>query len=256
MRRKLEVVILGVGALLGLIWAVTTDHFPEDWFSLDYLIDLSSLLTVASFSVRGMLPLRVLAAGSQVIAIPYFMLQAPPLWTPVGWTALFLAINLYHILRMLFERRPVTFSADEQELYDLTFKSFEPRSFLKLLAIGEWKTARRGDRVITRGEPLESIAVPISGSISALLDDRQFASLSPGELIGASSALSGQPARYHLDAAEDARYMFWAVSDVDDLLGKNPELKIKFSEVVSRHLIGQLDKLTSYLQSRGSSDPA
>jgi hypothetical protein len=55
----------------------------------DYLISLSSLLTVASFSVRAMLPLRALAVASQLFAIPYFMLQPTPLWTPVGWTVLF-----------------------------------------------------------------------------------------------------------------------------------------------------------------------
>jgi putative transposase len=32
-----------------------------------------------------------------VVSFPYFMLQPTPLWTPVGWTALFMAINLYHI---------------------------------------------------------------------------------------------------------------------------------------------------------------
>jgi hypothetical protein len=95
MKQKLEAFILGACGLLGLVWAAMTNHFPADWFSLDYLIDVSSLLTVASFSVRGMLPLRALAVASQIIAIPYFMFQPTPLWTPAGWTSLFMAINLY-----------------------------------------------------------------------------------------------------------------------------------------------------------------
>jgi len=96
-RRKLELAMLSVCGLLGLFWAMTTHHLPEITVKLDYLIDISSLLTVASFSVRAMLPLRVLAVASGIMAIPYFMLQPTPLWTPVGWTALFLVINSYHL---------------------------------------------------------------------------------------------------------------------------------------------------------------
>lgn len=88
MKRKLELLILGTCAVLGVVWAFTTDYFAHLDFELNWLINISSLLTVASFSVRAMLPLRSLAVASQAFAIPYFMLQPTPLWTPVGWTAL------------------------------------------------------------------------------------------------------------------------------------------------------------------------
>ena len=95
--------MLGSGAAPGIIWGVTTDYFPH--LGLDWPINISSLLTVASFSVREMLWLRALAVASQAFAIPYFMLQPKPLWTPVGCTVLFMSINLYHITRILLERR-------------------------------------------------------------------------------------------------------------------------------------------------------
>ena len=151
MKRKLEVLILGACALLALGLATKTSYLPEDWFSLDYLISLSSLLTVASFSVRAMLPLRALAVASQIFAIPYFMLQPTPLWTPVGWTGLFMAINLYHITCILLERRPVKFTNNKQQLYELAFRNFEPKNFLKLLKLGTWKTAKQGDNILNRG---------------------------------------------------------------------------------------------------------
>jgi CRP-like cAMP-binding protein len=245
----LETVILGGCALLGVFWAFTTDHFPKDWFSLDFLIDVSSPLTVASFSVRGMLPLRVLAAGSQTIAIPYFVLQPTPLWTPTGWTALFLAINLYHIVRILLERRPVDLTRDEQKLYDLAFRTFETRSFLKLVGVGEWKTAGSGHRVITQGEPVERIAVPIAGCASARRGSQEFATLEPGAFIGVSGVLAGRPSPYHVEIAEGSRYLCWAASALHDFLGRNPDLRIKFSEIANHHLADQLLKLTSHLES-------
>ena len=43
------------------------------------------------------------------------------LWQPIGWAAVFMAINGYHVWRLWRERRPVELSADEARLYDLTF---------------------------------------------------------------------------------------------------------------------------------------
>ena len=249
MKRKPEILLLSAAGLLGLVWAITTNHFPAPGFKLDYLIDLSSLLTVASFSVMAMLPLRALAVASQIFAIPYFMLQPTPLWTPVGWTGLFLAINIYHITRILLDRRPVKFTADEQQLYDLTFPNFEPRDFLKLLSLGEWKTAKQGDNIMTRGQPIAQIAVPISGTVAASQDEKEVTQFHPGEMIGAGIALTGQASAFNADFAEDSRYMSWNVTDVHRFLDKNPDLAIKFDDVLNRYLVAQINKLALYLDS-------
>ena len=85
-------------------------------------------------------------------------MQSIPLWTPTGWTALFMAINLYHITRILLERRPVKFSPDEQRLYDLAFRNFEPRDSRKLLKAGNWGAARRGGAARAHAEALRGRA--------------------------------------------------------------------------------------------------
>ena len=237
----LELLVLGSCAMLGIIWAATTEYLPD--LGLDWLINISSLLTVASFSVRGMLWLRTLAVASQAFAIPYFILQPTPLWTPVGWTALFMAINLYHITRILLERRPVKFSPDEQRLYDLAFKSFKPREFLKLLKVGKWETAPPGQQIFSEGDVIKQIVVPISGSVSALQGGKNVAILNEGELIGAGIALSDQPSAFEARFNEDSRYMCWPKSDIDNFIEKNPDLSRKFDDVVNRYLVAQINKL-------------
>lgn len=249
MSRNSEYLLLGACAVLGLVWAIKTQHFPDLGFKLDYLIDLSSLLTVASFSVRAILPLRALAVASQVFAIPYFIFQATPLWTPVGWTVLFLAINLYHIMRILLERRPVRFTADERQLYELTFQNFEPRDFRELLKLGKWKTAERGDNLLTRGQSIVEFVVPISGTVSASLDKKGVSQLQPGELIGAGIALTGQASPFNADFTEDARYMSWSVTDVHQFLDENPDLAVKFNDLINRYLVAQINKLALDLDS-------
>jgi len=254
MKRKLDFVILVTCAVLGLVWATTTSHFPEDRLSLDYLIDASSLLTVASFAARGMLPLRALAATSQIIAIPYFMFQPTPLWTPVVWTVLFLAINLYHITSILLERRPVRFTPEERQLYDLTFQTFEPRDFLKLVKLGEWKTASRGDKLVNRGAPIEHIAVPIAGTVSATYDKEQIEQLGPGDLIGAGLGLTDLPSEFDAEFSEDARYICWQVTDIQSFFDRNSELATKFSHIVNHYLVDQINKLSLHIREQDRVD--
>jgi hypothetical protein len=243
MKRKQEFLILGTCTVLGVVWAFTTDYFAHLDFELNWLINISSLLTVASFSVRAMLPLRSLAVASQAFAIPYFMLQPVPLWTPVGWTVLFMAINLYHITQILLERRPVKFAPDEQRLYELAFSNFAPRDFLKLLKLGEWETAGPGEQVLRQGEAITQIIVPISGSVAAGQGGRKVATLGAGELIGAGIALSGQSSAFDAEFVEEGRYMCWLKPDIDRFLDRNPELRRSFNDVVNRYLVAQINKL-------------
>lgn len=191
-KRTLEYVVPGTCAVPGLVWAVRAEYFPHLDFHLSWLISISSLLTVASFSVRRMLPLRTLAVGSQAFAIPYFLWQTTPLWTPVGWTVLFMAINPYHIANILLDRRPVKFPPDEQRPYDLAFRDLEPREFLRLLKVGKWQAARPDDVIFSEGDFITQIVVPISGSVSALMGGREIATFDPRELIGSAIVSANQ----------------------------------------------------------------
>jgi hypothetical protein len=242
--RKLERTIVGIFLTLGLAWALITIDFHAFEFKLDYLISLSSLLTVASFSVRDMLPLRTLAVASQIIAIPYFLLQPTPLWTPAGWTMLFMVINFYHIARILLERRPVRLNPEEQRLYELAFQRLGPREFLKLAKLGEWKNGKQGEHIFDRGKPIEQILIPISGTVEASQDGTVVAQLQPGDVIGTGIALSGQTSLYSADFAQDSRYMSWRVSDIARFRDRNPDLATKFNDIVNHYLIAQINKLT------------
>ena len=118
---------------------------------VDYLVHFSNVLMLASYSVRDILWLRWFAVAAAITNIPYFVLQPKKLWPPVIWALVFTAINLYQILRIYFERRPVVFSEDEQRLYNFGFSSLRPREFVSLLMAGEWKNAAAGDAVLVQG---------------------------------------------------------------------------------------------------------
>jgi CRP-like cAMP-binding protein len=252
--RKAEVLILGALALAGLVWMVATNHFDglELEFKLDYLIDLSSLFTVASFSARGMLPLRLLAVASSIAAIPYFLLQPTPLWTPVGWTVLFMLINLYHVVRILLERRPVRLTPDEQQLYDLAFTRLTPREFLKLVRFGEWQTAQAHEHLCEKDQRIERVVVLVSGAATASLDDTELLRLQPGQLIGEGIALAPRSSLYSAEFSEASRFMSWPAEGIDQFRRAHPELRIKFDDIINHHLVQQINALALSLVHRSA----
>jgi hypothetical protein len=74
-------------------------------------------------------------------------------------------MNLYQIVRIYMERRPVVLCDDEQKLYDMGFHALRPREFVSLVLAGERENAAAGDRVLREGQPVPSICIPISRTV-------------------------------------------------------------------------------------------
>src|SRR4051812_20511037 len=159
----------------------------------DYLVHFSNMMMLAAYSVRDILWLRWFAVGAALTNIPYFLLQDSVLWPPVLWALVFTAINLYQIACIYLERRPVVLSQDEQTLYDLGFHSLRPREFVSLSLVGEWKSGEAGEKVITEGEAVSSLCIPITGSADVRSRGEHIGALKPGHIIGTALALTGEP---------------------------------------------------------------
>jgi CRP-like cAMP-binding protein len=214
---------------------------------VNYLVHFSNVLMLVSYSVRDILWLRWFAVAAALTNIPYFLLQQNKLWPTVIWALVFTAINLYQILRIYSERRPVVLSEDEQKLYQMGFASLRPREFVSLLLAGEWKNAAAGDPVLTQGKPVSSICIAISGNLKVLKDNKEVMSLKPGYLIGTALALSGQPSPMAAAFTEPARYFCWPIGNIRVFLDKRPDLRITLQSLVNRDLASKIEELMTYL---------
>ncbi len=213
--------------------------------ALNYLVHFSNILLVVAYSVRDILWLRWFAVAAALTNIPYFLLQDTVLWPPVLWALVFTAINLYQIVRLYLERRPVVFSQDEQKLYDLGFRSLRPREFVSLSLVGEWKSADAGERVMVEGEPVSSLCIPITGSADVRKQGASIGALRPGEIIGTALALTGEPSPVEVTFTEPARYMRWSLPSLRSFMDKRPELRVTLQGLVNRDLAGKLERVLS-----------
>lgn len=229
--------------LLGIIIALTLSQLPPNWFTPDILVNLSSILTLISFSVRSILALRLLAIGAQLTFIPYCLLQSPPLWIPVLWNLLFMGVNVVNVIILLLERRPVKLKPEEEKLYNLAFKSLSRREFLKVLTWGEWKEGKPEEILLDRGEVSTSVMILCSGEAVAILEEKELLTIPEGKLIGVSSQLTGDPLPVTIKLKVPSRYICWSVKPFRKFLETQPEIRTKFQSIVSRDLAQTVQSL-------------
>ena len=235
MKRKFW--IIGGLVLLGIVLGIALSQMPSTWFKPDYLVDLSSVLTLISFTVRSMVSLRLLAIGAQLTFIPYCLLQPTPLWTPIVWNLLFMGVNVCNLIILMLEKRPVVLNADEQKLYDLAFKTLSPREFLKLTTFSEFRDGKAGEPIFVQGEQSPYISILIDGEAAAVFEGEKLVNISEGRLLGLPSVLAAEPQTYGIILDAPSRYCRWSVVQLRRFLDKTPDIRDKFRMIVSKDLL-------------------
>ena len=207
-----------------------------------YFLHVANILFVLSYSVRDIMWLRVLALCGVLISLPYYYLQLQVLWQPIGWAAVFLAINGYHVWRLWLERRPVELSADEARLYDLTFFPLTRRRFASLVRLGRWADLEAGDVLVRPGQPVEEVVVPLTDGIEAGTGKRSVGRFAAGEIIGAA-AVYGRPPRFEAVAVEGCRVLRVPVAVIKRHAERDAQLARTLERIAREDLARKLERL-------------
>ena len=210
-----------------------------------YFLHVANILFVLSYSVRDMMLLRVLALCGVLISLPYYYLQPKVLWQPIGWAAVFAAINGYHVWRLWMERRPVKLSPDEAKLYDLTFFPLTRRRFLDLVRLGQWAELRAGDVLIRPGQPVDEVVVPLTDSIEARAGEQVLARFAAGEIVGASAVFGRQP-QLQAIAGENCRVLRVPIATVMQHAKRDAQLARTLERIAREDLARKLDHLVGW----------
>lgn len=216
-------------------------------FHSDYFIHGANLLLLSAYSVRDILWLRLLAVASSVCAIPYFLLQPTPLWAPLGWSVLFVAINLFQSWRLFVERRPVKLTDEEESVRRVAFENLHPRKLLQVVSLGSWTTAQAGQRLIERGKCPDDICLIVRGKVQVRREGIVIGQMGPGSLVGSALLLSGIPSDVDAVASEPVRLVRWELGTLDRYLTANPETRIIMQRHLARDLAGKLTALSKSL---------
>jgi len=209
---------------------------------MNILVDLANLTYVAAYSVRDVLWLRIFAVLGGLLMIPFYYFQPTPLMVPIYWDIGFVALNMFWIVRLLFERRPVTFSDEEQRVYRLAFRTLTPRDMRELFKFAQWEDRQAGDLVEREGEKQDRLGVVVSGRCGFLKGGQDVGDAPPGQLLGMSSYLRDEPTPVSAVAREPVRLVYWEQNKLKKFMSKNSDLKASVELVMGMDLMLLLER--------------
>jgi hypothetical protein len=201
----------------------------------------ASILAMLSYLVKDILWLRGLAILSSIAGIFFgYCYPATPIWTIIIWNAVFVVINAVQIVIIIKERSSVEFSETEKELYDTLFRNFAPFEFMKFVRLGQWRDAKPDQILAVEGQPINDVLLIYNGLVTVESHGKRIAQLRDGSFVGEVSFLTGGTASATVRAVEPTRYLSWSKADVNNLLTRNPAMKLALQTVLSTDLSNKI----------------
>ena len=200
-------------------------------------------LIAFSFLVKDIFWLRIVSILASLFSVLYnFYIPADPMWLAINWNFVFIAVNLYHIGVILYEKRAVKMDDKNEELYQTLFKEMTPVEYLKISRAAQWETLKPGQRIITQGMPVPDLYLIYNGTVDVAIDGERVAELKDGEFVGEMSFLTEKVATASCIVKYDAQCLVWKQREFKELLKRNPSLYFTIQSVLSAQVSDKLVK--------------
>lgn len=180
----------------------------------EVLPHLANLLILVSFSVRSVLGLRALNVVAGCFFIGYFLTMPTPGWAFIGWNVVFSSINIWHIRRIILERRPPVLSAEEQALYQAVFSELAPQGFRRLLDLGQWQDGVPPEVLIPSNTVPERMWVVAHGRLEVRREGLCVRCLEAGDFVGDTHFFTELPVDTEVVVSDQLRMIGWSCSEL------------------------------------------
>ena len=200
-------------------------------------------LIAFSFIVKDILYLRFVSILASLFSVFYnWVIPVEPMWIPIGWNFVFVALNLYHIAVIVYEKRPVHMSPKHKELYETMFKDLTPVEFLKITKLADWEHFKSGEVIIQERHAVETLNLIYNGTVNVKVGGKKVAELKDGQFVGEMSFLTEKPATATCVVKHDAELLVWRQREFKELLKRNPSLYYSIQSLLSTQLVSISNK--------------
>ena len=198
-------------------------------------------LIAFSYLVKDIMYLRILSIVASLFGMFFnYTVPTEPLWLPIGWNAIFVMVNIYHISVLLYDKRPVQMDDKNTELYNTLFKDMTPVEFLKISKAACWKTYQPGDVLIRQLHLVPDLILIYNGTVEVNVDDNKVAELRDGEFVGEMSFLTEKSATATCVVKHTTECLVWKQQEFKDLLKRNPSLYFTIQSLLSAQVSSNL----------------
>ena len=210
---------------------------------MQYLLDqiiiqhLGYLFTFLALSVKDMLRLRVILAIAQILAALY---QAQiGRYDVVVWNGVFTVVNIYHIIRILNERKIIFVPNEIKDIYENIFSDFTTKEFMNFWNLGIYKDSN-DSLLIKEGEKQNHLYLIIDGQVTVKRNDKILNSLERGKFIAEMSLITNEPATADIYSDKKMKYISWNQDELKHFQVSNKDLWIKLHNILSKDLIHKI----------------
>ena len=229
----------------------------NDWNILIILLNCGYVTWLAAFLTKKIVWLRLLTITGNIIVVPYYLyFLETPLWNTIVWISIYTVINLVMLFIIYLESRPIKLSDLEQKIYDLTFKSLEPRVFKKLIDHGSWEELQPEVNLVTRDSELDSLMLVVEGEAEVVLKHGEHLIIPTGGFIGEQSFITGGKTSADITTGKEAaKIIRWNSEALRKHLAGKETLKDNLDLILTADLIYKLRDMEEDLdQIRHSQD--
>jgi hypothetical protein len=211
-------------------------------------LDLANVTYLVSYSVRDILWLRILTIVGATMLIPYYAVQIVPLHAAIEWSLVFIAINIYWVVRLIIERRPVHLTPDEARLREITFPSLTPREALDLDGMGRWDDVAAGESLVERDRAQKEFSVILRGDADVIYKGNTIAQLGEGQFIGEIDQRADVISELDVLMQTAGRVMCWPRDRLNAFLAKRPDVALALQRSIGFRLQQMLRDTLSELK--------
>ena len=214
----------------------------NEWNIYVILLNCAYTIWLAAFLAKKIVWLRLLAITGYIISVPYYLYYIePPLWNTIVWVCIYTTINLVMLLIIYLESRPIKLSDLEQKIYNMTFKSLEPRVFKKLIDHGSLEELQPEVVLVTRDSELDSLMYVVEGEAEVVLKHGEHLIIPTGGFIGEQSYITGEKTSADVKTGKEAaKILRWNSEALRKHLAGKEILKDNLDLIFTADLIHKL----------------
>ena len=214
----------------------------NDWNIWIILLNCAYTIWLAAFIAKDIAWLRRITIAGNLVVLPYYyFFFEPPMWNPIFWVCIYTVINLVMLFLHYLESRPIKLNDLEQKIYELTFKSLEPRIYKKLIDLGSWEEIQPQVELVTRDSLLDSLMLVVDGEAEVILKHGEHRYIPTGGFIGEQSFITGGKTYADVSTGKEATTILrWNSESLREYLANKETLKDAVDLIITADLIYKL----------------
>lgn len=187
-----------------------------DKFSFFYIGQAAYLSLFLAFCFSRVQWFRGLAVLSSLVFIWFnYSVSSEPLWLPIVWNSLFIAANLFYLVRFKRAADQVKLDPLEEFLHKTALANFPPAELKSFVFIGNEGALPTEHCLIHDGTELQYLFCILQGGVRISKNKKTITELVPGCFVGEMSLLTKALTRADVFTTEPSRFLVWKHEDID-----------------------------------------